>query len=168
MSPAEMDGGAHSIREDIDGRQALDLAFDSLLREATHEIRIFEVALDARFATATRMEVLHRFLRSDPRNRVRIALHDTGTLARDCPRLLALQSKFAASLAIHETGEQARVAADPLALADQRVCLHRFHHTRTRAVLLRNDAESIAPLSARFEQIWEGSSPAVSGTILGL
>lgn len=152
----------------LDGSADYLAAFDELLGRATHELRLFDRRLERGFDGSARCTRLRAFLRGSPRNRLRIVLHDTSALARDCPRLLDLQRQFSHAVAIHETEAEARAVHDPFAIADLRDHLHRFHHDQPRAVLRLDDPAGTRTFMERFEEIWSFSAPAVNATILGL
>jgi len=46
--------------------------------------------------------------------------------------------------------------------------VRRFHYNSGRGVFAINDPERASDLVQRFEEIWEASQPAVTGTVLGL
>ena len=143
-------------------------AMDELLGRCTRSLRIFDRQLDRGFNGLARCELLRGFLRADQRNRLRIVLHETGNLARDCARLLELQRQFGHAVAIHETQSEARRVHDPFSVADERDHLHRFHYDQARGVLRLDSPVETHVFVERFEEIWSFSSPSVNATTLGL
>jgi len=143
-------------------------AMDELVSRCTRSLDIFERQLDRGFNGLRRCELLRAFLRADKRNRLRIVLHETGNLARDCARLLELQRQFAHCVAIHETQSEARSVHDPFSVADERDHLHRFHYDRMRGVLRLDCPVDTRVFVERFEEIWSFSAPSVNATTLGL
>lgn len=159
---------AMPLQRRLDGARDLAEGLDIVLRRACKTLRIFDNRLQRAFDHPDRIAALRSVLRGDPSHRVRIVLHETASLPEDCPRLLALQKQFSNALLIHHTEGQGRRASDPLTLADDAACMHRFHHEQPGASLTLDDPDAVRPLALRFEEIWESSVPAVTGTVLGL
>jgi hypothetical protein len=152
----------------LEGNPEYEEAIDILLARPQRTLRIFDRQLSAGYNSIRRCELLRAFLLRSRANRLSIVVHDAGTLARDCPRLMSLLRQFSCAITIHETEAQAKRACDPIALADERDYLHRFHYDHARAVLALNDPQGANELLQRFDEIWEASAPAVSATTLGL
>lgn len=152
----------------LNGIVEYEAALDALLSKAQHTIRVFDRVLGKDFDHAKRHDVLREFLRADRSNRLSIVLHQTGNLARDCPRLLALLKPYSHSLSIHETQPHAQNAQDPFVIVDDRHFLHRFHYDGLRSLLAWNDPNGARQLLERFDNLWEASFPAVSATTIGL
>jgi len=143
-------------------------AMDEIIGRARRTLRVFDRQLDRSFNAVQRCERLRAFLLADRRNRLRIVLHDTSNLPRECARLLEIQRQFSHAVAIHETRSEARQVQDPFALADENDHLHRFHHDHARAVLRLGDTAGTRTFIERFEEIWSFSDPSVNATTLGL
>lgn len=158
----------HLDERKLDSMGEYHAATDEIIGRASRTLRIFDRQLDRSFNGVQRCERLRVFLLADRRNRLRIVLHDTSTLARDCARLLELQRQFSHAVAIHETRSEARGVHDPFVLADETDHLHRFHHDHSRAVLRLGDAAGTRTFVERFEEIWSFSDPSVNATTLGL
>ncbi|MCC7546590.1 MAG: hypothetical protein IT532_02370 [Burkholderiales bacterium] len=154
--------------QQLNGMAEYVAAVDDLLQRPVRTLRIFERQLDRAFGGARRCETLRAFLLADRGNRLRIVVHETDNLGRDCARLLALQRQFPHAIAIHETHTEARRASDPFAVADERHHVHRFHHDQARGVLRLHDPALTRPFIDRFEEIWSFSTPSVNATTLGL
>ncbi|MCW5622511.1 MAG: hypothetical protein KIS79_15490 [Burkholderiales bacterium] len=150
------------------GLAEYEKAMDELLARAQRTLRIFDRQLSRSFDAATRCTLLRTFLLADARNRIRIVLHETANLPRDCTRLLALQRQFAHAVLIHETQAPARTVHDPFAVADERDHLHRFHHDQARGVLRLDQVSETRVFVERFEEIWSYSVPSLNATTLGL
>ena len=69
----------------LEGLSAYDAALDELLANATHTVRIFDKTLGRNFNALQRYELLAEFLLARRTNRVRIVLHETANIVRDCP-----------------------------------------------------------------------------------
>lgn len=144
-------------------------AIDEVLDAAQRSICVFDLNLERRgFDSPLRMERLRQLLVRARANRLRIALHDTELLVRECPRLLMLLRQFPMSIEIHRTFGQARQARDPFVVADDHSVWHQLHVEQPRAMVALHSPADAAPIAQRFEEIWELSQPAVSATTLGL
>jgi hypothetical protein len=154
--------------EKLAGMGEYDAAMERLLQRPQRTLRIFDRRLGRSFNAPVRHDLLRAFLLRNRANRIQIVLHDASNLLRDCPRLINLLRQFAHALAIHETQPHAKRVYDPFALADERDHLHRFHYDDARALLVLDDAPATQPFVERFQELWEASEPAASGTTLGL
>jgi hypothetical protein len=152
----------------LEGIAAYDAALDELIANARHTIRIFDRHLGRNFNTARRYELLAGFLLASRANRLRIVLHDTSNLVRDCPRLMTLLKRFNHGVAIQQTLVAARNVYDPFAVADDTRFVHRFHYTDLRGVATVGDVAATSLLIKRFSEIWEASAPSVAATTIGL
>jgi hypothetical protein len=145
------------------------LAINSVIGSARKIIRIFERDLgDAGFRDPDRIRLLESFVLAARGNSVRIVLHDTHNLDRDCARLMALFRRNAHAFTINRTVEAAGSATDALVIADEHSFWHRLHQDQPRVTFTIGDSIATAPLLHRFEEIWESSEPAVAATLLGL
>jgi len=152
----------------LEGLVAYDEALDELLANATQTVRIFDKNIGRNFNTPQRYELLGQFLLGRRTNRVRIVLHETGNVVRDCPRLLMLLKRFSHGLAIHQTLPAAQRVYDPFAVADDTRFVRRFHYSDVRGVATLGDVAATSLLIKRFDEIWEASAPAVAATTIGL
>jgi hypothetical protein len=144
-------------------------AVDEVIAAATRTLRIFDMTLFNRgYNSPQRMERLRSFLVAGRSHRILVALHETGSLDTDCPRLLALLRQFPMSIEIHRTLMQARKAMDPFVVADDHSVWHQLHHEQPRAIVALHSPADAAPIAQRFDEIWDQSEPAVSATTLGL
>ncbi len=151
------------------GHAESQVAIDEVIASAKHTLRVFDITLGNRgFNSPQRAEGLRRFLLAGRSHRVLIALHETGGLERDCPRLLTLLRQFPMSIEIHRTLAQARDAMDPFVVADDRGVWHQLHCDQPRAIVALHSPADAMPIAQRFDEIWELSEPAVSATTLGL
>jgi hypothetical protein len=144
-------------------------AIDEVLDAAQRGVCIFDMTLERRgFNTPQRVERLRDMLVRGRAHRLRIALHDTEQLERECPRLLVLLRQFPMSIEIHRTLAQARQARDPFVVADDHSVWHQLHYEQPRAIVALHSPADAMPIAQRFEEIWDLSEPAVSATTLGL
>jgi hypothetical protein len=144
-------------------------AIDEVVAAAQRTIRIFDTTLSNRgFNSPARTEMLRKFLVAGRSHRLLIALHETDSIIRECPRLLTLLRQFPMSIEIHRTIAQARNAMDPFVVADDHSVWHQLHHEQPRAIVAVHSPADATPIAQRFDEIWELSEPAVSATTLGL
>ena len=144
-------------------------AIDEVIASAERTIRIFDVSLGNRgFNSPGRAEKLREFLVAGRAHRLLIALHETETVERDCPRLVTLLRQFPMSIEIHRTVAQARNAMDPFVVADDHSVWHQLHYEQPRAIVALHSPMDATPIAQRFDEIWDLSEPAVSATTLGL
>ncbi|MGZ5032878.1 MAG: DUF7931 domain-containing protein [Usitatibacter sp.] len=153
----------------ISGNAESQAAIDEVLAAAQRSICIFDISLSNRgFNSPQRSERLREFLVGGRAHRLRIALHETDLLERECPRLLILLRQFPMSIEIHRTLGQARQALDPFVVGDDHSVWHQLHHEQQRAIVALHSPSDAIPIAQRFEEIWDLSEPAVSATTLGL
>jgi hypothetical protein len=152
----------------LTGNAAYDEALDELLANATHTVRIFERRLTASFNSVRRYELLRALLLAKRTNRVRIVLHETTNVVRDCPRLMQLLRQFSHGVSVYQTLPAARRVYDPFAIADAARFVHRFHYNDVRAVATIGDVAATQLLLKRFDEIWLASAPAVTAATTGL
>jgi hypothetical protein len=152
----------------LEGFAAYDEALDELIANATRTVRIFDKNIGRNFNSPRRHDLLSQFLLMSRTNRVRIVLHDTANVVRDCPRLMMLVKRFSHGIAIYQTLPAARRVYDPFAVADDTRFVHRFHYSDVRGVATIGDVAATSLLIKRFDEIWEASAPAVAATTIGL
>jgi hypothetical protein len=152
----------------LSGVTAYEAAVDRLIGMALGRIRIFDRSLGRAYNAAARAGALRAFLLAERGNRLAIVVHDPERIRMDCPRLVALQRQFAHAVSIHRTQSPARGVYDPFCVVDGSHYARRFHFDSIRGQLVLNDAEGAGELVLRFEEIWEASQPAVTGTTLGI
>lgn len=152
----------------IEGNAEYEDALDTLFGRPGRKLRIFDRQLGRGFAGAHRYELLRHFLLVSRANRIQVVLHDATNLQRDCARLILLLRQFSHALTIHETEPHAKRVYDPFVVMDERDYLHRFHYDDSRGLLALDDPHNAHGFVQRFEEIWEASAPALSGTTLGL
>ncbi len=152
----------------LEGNAAYEDALDELIANATHTVRIFDRRLTGSFNAPRRFNLLRGLLLARRTNCVRIVLHETGNVARDCPRLMILLKQFSHGISIHRTLPAARRVYDPFSIADAARFVHRFHYNDVRGAATIGDVAATQLLLKRFDEIWQASAPAVSANIAGL
>ncbi len=152
----------------LEGSLECDKALDTLFERQGRKLRIFERQLGAAYNSPERHDLLRRFLLASRVRTIQIVLHDASNLQRDCPRLINLLRQFSHAVSIQETEPQAKGVYDPFAVMDDRDYVHRFHYDDSRGLLGLDDPHEARGFVQRFEELWDASAPAASGTTLGL
>lgn len=152
----------------FDNYGGLRAAALQVMASAQHTLDIFDVSgLDLGLGQQDVVEKLELFLHV-PTARLRIVVHDTAHIERECPRLTQMLRYHGHQISIHRTLPEAEQAHDSLVIADGILLLRRYHTDFPRGQLQSAAEEQIAPWLQRFEAVWEASEPAVSFTTLGL
>jgi hypothetical protein len=157
------------IYERFDTKQAFQAAVERLLEQPGRELRVFDPDGAAlRLNDAARIEGLERFLLASRMRRLYLVVHDTDHLTRQCPRLLALLRRFSHAIQINQTQEEIRDVQDAFLLLDAVHYVRRPVASLFRGAMGLGDENEGQALRGRFGEIWAASSPAVSGTTVGL
>ena len=152
----------------LSGLKEYEAAIDRVIALALGRVRIFDRKLGRDYNEAARTDSLRHLLLNNPATRILIVVHEAENIRTDCPRLVTLQRQFAHAVAIHRTQSLARGVYDPFCVVDGSHYARRFHYSSGRGILAVNDPERASDLVQRFDEIWEASQPAVTGTVLGL
>jgi hypothetical protein len=157
------------IYERFDTKEAFQAALERLLEQPGRELRVFDPDGAAlRLNDAARIEGLERFLLASRTRRLYLVVHDTDHLTRQCPRLLALLRRFSHAIQINQTQEEIRDVQDAFLLLDAVHYVRRPVASLFRGAMGLGDENEGQALRGRFGEIWAASSPAVSGTTVGL
>ena len=157
------------IYERFDTKQAFQAAVERLLEQPGRELRVFDPDGAAlRLNDAARIQGLERFLLASRTRRLYLVVHDTDHLTRQCPRLLALLRRFSHAIQINQTQEEIRDVQDAFLLLDAVHYVRRPVASLFRGAMGLGDENEGQALRGRFGEIWAASSPAVSGTTVGL
>ena len=157
------------IYERFDTKQAFQAAVERLLEQPGRELRVFDPDGAAlRLNDPARIEGLERFLLASRTRRLYLVVHDTDHLTRQCPRLLALLRRFSHAIQINQTQEEIRDVQDAFLLLDALHYVRRPVASLFRGAMGLGDENEGQALRGRFGEIWAASSPAVSGTTVGL
>ena len=147
-------------------------AIEQVVNAAQRELRIFDATArtlhDRGFGGPPRIEALRALLLANRGHRVRIVLHDIKAIENELPRLVDLLTRFSGQVQVHRTLGQATEARDPMIIADGSHFWRKPHVDQPRSVITLHDAADTRPFLERFEEIWDKSELAVSGTTLGL
>lgn len=111
-------------------------------------------------------QTLRDFLRAG--GHLRLAMHRTTYLERDCPRFIRLLRDFSHQVACRVTNRSLRQLTDSFCIADEVDIVRRFHsdHARGEASFGVPGASDIA--RERFAGIWDESSGTLHPTTTGL
>ena len=147
-------------------------AINEVVALARREIRVFDASpallKEHEFGQAARIEALRAMLLASRDHKLRIVLHDARSIESEVPRLVALLTQFSGQVHIHRTVGQAVEAHDPMVLADDAHFWHKLHIDHPRSVMTLHSATDTRPFLERFEEIWDQSESAVTGSSLGL
>ena len=143
-----------------------------MFAQARRELRIFDadpkMLRDRDVGQPAKIETLRKFLLGSRDHRLRIALHDTRGIESELPRLIALLTQFSGQIQIHRTLGQAAEARDPMIIADDAHYWRKLHIDHPRSVVTLHSAVDTRPFIERFEEIWDQSELAVTGSNLVL
>lgn len=156
----------------METRSEARAAIAEVVSQARREIRIFdvdpEILKDREFGQTPRIDALRKFLLASRDHRLRIVLHDTRGIESELPRLVALLTQFSGQIQINRTLGQAAEARDSMIIADEAHFWRKLHVDHPRSVLTLHSATDARPFLERFEEIWDQSELAVTGSNLGL
>ena len=166
MSPANDPPPQYERFED---EEAFQQAIDRLLEQSGRELRIFDPDLSGlRLNLPDRVSRLQRFLIGSRTRRLCIAIHDTGYVAKYCPRMLDLVARYAHAIQIQQTDEEIRELQDAFLVLDANHYVRRPVARFWRGAIGIGDESEALAMRSRFLEIWAASYPAVSPTTLGL
>lgn len=139
-----------------------------VLRLAQLRLDIFDVSgSDLGFNKSEVIDVIKDLLRN-PSAQVRLVVHDSSFIERDCPRLFGLLQFYGHQLSIYRTRAEIQSLRESLVIVDRGHMLRRYHSDHARGCVVMDDSSEVSPWSTRFEAIWEASEPGVTFTQLGL
>lgn len=157
------------IHSEFTGSADYIAALDTLCGLAKNKLLVFEKDFsNIGFNSAARFELLHRFLLSNPNNRLQLLAHDTRPISQYCPRLLTLLRQFGHNMFIYQTPKNLQHLTAPFAVADESHFVRRFHFDDTRGILGQHDPEQARLLKSRFAEMWEASQPNSSTSTFSL
>lgn len=146
----------------------LRAGFLDVLRLARLRLDIFDVSgSDLGLNKSEVVDAIKDLLRN-PNAQVRLVVHDTSFVERDCPRLFGLLQFYGHQLSIQRTQAEIQSLRESLVIVDGVHLLRRYHSDHARGCVVMDDSTEVSPWSTRFEAIWEASEPGVTFTQLGL
>jgi hypothetical protein len=158
-----------AVYERFDTNEGFQAAVDRLLAQPGRELRVFDPDGAAlRLNDPGRIERLQQFLRASRTRRLYLVLHDPHHVQRQCPRMMALLTRYAHAIQVNRTHEEIRELQDSFLVLDSVHYVRRPVAAFFRGAMgLGDDTEALA-MRGRFNEIWAASYPAVSGTTVGL
>jgi hypothetical protein len=153
----------------FDSATAFQAAVDRVLTLPGRELRIFDPDLSVLgLNSPTRIGMLRSFLSTSRTRRLYMAVHEPDHVTRFCPRLMGLLALYNHAIQINRTPESIRNLQDSFMVLDQSHYVRRPVARYFRGAFGINDETEALAMRARFQEIWNASSPAVSSTTAGL
>lgn len=160
---------AEAVYEKFDTAEGFNAAVERLLAQPGRELRVFDPdAAALRLNDAGRVGALERFLRESRTRRLYLVLHDPQPLQRSCPRMMSLLARYSHAIQVNQTHEEIRELQDAFLVLDSDHYVRRAVAASFRGAIGLSDETEALAMRGRFNDIWAASSPAVSGTTLGL
>ena len=141
---------------------------DQLIPRAQRIIRVFDRTLSRQYNTTARIDSLQAFVRADPANRLHVILHDSSTVATQCPRFMDLLRSHYRNITVRQTLQRVRHAQDPFVTFDGSHYLHRFHVSHMRSAVGEDDVVGCQQLIDRFNELAEYSAAPMGTNVTGL
>ena len=144
-------------------------ALDSLLQQASHQIRIYDWDLsDGGYKQSARIDILNRFCRQGIGHQVRILLADDAYLTRYAGQMMHLLTVWGHVLEIRVRDSEPPPAQDCFVLVDESGALKRFDKDMTKGVMRLDSWGDVIDLGIRFDSEWERAPGRVTPRALGL
>jgi hypothetical protein len=155
--------------ERFDTKAGFQAAVERLLEQPGRELRIFDPDLTSlRLNDPVRVEAIERFLLASRTRRLQVVVHSTDHLTRQCPRMMALVTRYAHAIQVNRTHEEIRELQDAFLVVDAVHYVRRPVSQFFRGAMgLGDETEGLA-MRGRFMEIWAASYPGVSATTVGL
>lgn len=151
----------------FDTRRELEAHFRALLARAQSRLDLFDPDFAAWPLGAPDVEQrLRAFLHAG--GTLRLALHETRHIERDCPRFLRLLRDYSHRVECRQSPRGLRHLSDSFALADGLHAVRRFHCDHMRGEAAFNAPAALELPAHRFEALWEESRPTLAPTLTGL
>jgi hypothetical protein len=110
--------------------------------------------------------ILRAFLRDG--GRLRLAMHRTTHLERDCPRFIRLLRDFGHLVECRLTSRGLRQLTDSFCIGDGVDVVRRFHSDHARGEASFGVAGAADVCKERFAGVWDEATPALHPTTTGL
>jgi len=130
------------------------------------------VLVDRNFAdwpleTPVGCETLAAFLAGDPLARIRLLVADPDWLERRAARFLQLRRRHPVGVECRRMPESL-FNGEGLAIGDRRNLMRRAHGDFFRGRLSLGDTQAAEPAAARYDAMWDESTPCLPAHTLGL
>ncbi len=159
----------------MDSQAEAKTSIAEVIAHARHELMIFDQSpttlKEREFGRPQIIELMRELLLGSQKNRacrIRVALHETGGIESELPRLISLLGQFSDLLSIHRTTGAARTVQDVLLIADGDAMWRKPVAAHPRSIVTIHDATEVKPFIDRFEEIWLLSENSVSERGTGL
>lgn len=157
------------IIEPFDSEAGYRAAIALTLASALREIRIFDRDLvNMAIEERAHVELLERFLATNPDRRLLIVLHNPEPLQSRMPRLLALMRDHAHQVEVRVTPGHLQGLSECWVIADQSGGTVRFHADHARGKRIMGAPAEIRPWWQRAEDLWAESQVCVPWATTGL
>jgi hypothetical protein len=117
--------------------------------------------------TVTGNAALEAFLQGDTQARVRVLVADPDWLERRAARFHATRRRHPGAIACRLI-PPSLFNGEGVVIGDRRHLLRRAHHDFFRGRLSLGQPAEVEPVAARWDALWEESTPVLSSTTLGL
>lgn len=111
-------------------------------------------------------ESLRVFLRRG--GHLRLAMHETGHIERDCPRFTRLLQDYSHRIECRVTSRPLRTLTDSFCIGDGVHIVRRFHSDHARGEAVFDSAAAAEVSRERFVGIWAESLPGIHASTTGL
>ena len=105
---------------------------------------------------------------STRRDALRILLHSTTWLERNCPRLTRLLGHYAHCASVRTTDAEGHIWTQPFLVADDRHLVTRFHQDLPRGKRSGDGGGALTHFATQFETFWMNGDASAVGAQLGL
>lgn len=144
-------------------------AIGQVLEAACSELCVFDIDLSqSGLESPAACTQLERFLRQRRKLSLRMVLHDTGHLERECPRLLRLLNVYAHAFEVKQLPADLQHLTECYVLTDDATGVSRFHKDWPRGKWFVARPDEAGILLSRFGQLWDRELEGFSVTRLGL
>ena len=99
---------------------------------------------------------------------LRLAMHDTAHIERDCPRFMRLLQDYSHRIECRVTNRPLRTLTDSFCIGDGRHIVRRFHSDHMRGEAVFDSAPATEISQERFVGIWAESLPGIHASTTGL
>ena len=110
--------------------------------------------------------VTNNFLRRG--GHLRLAMHDSSHLERDCPRFMRLLQDYSHRIECRVTSRPLRTLTDSFCIGDDIHIVRRFHCDHMRGEAAFDNPAAVELPAYRFEALWEESGTTLPPSITGL
>jgi hypothetical protein len=144
------------------------LAYRQVITESCESIAWLDCDFsEAGFQSAALNDAIAEFIKRAPRGKIRLLMKDEVFLFTKAPRFMTLKRRYGHQISarmFQETDWQGQCCL----VSDTRHIITRMQHQEWRGSLALDAVASAEQWALRFDQLWEGASPCLAETTLGL